>query len=132
LIAAEVRFDESIGPGAASPYQASEDTDIVLTALEENVHGIFDSSLHVGHPRKDVRNTSITADRSFAYGAGMGFVLRKHGLLFLSVGFAAYDFARAAAMAAVGRPVPARLWFAHGRGIALGYLRKLGDTGAAT
>jgi glycosyltransferase involved in cell wall biosynthesis len=116
-----LRFDHELGPGASTPYGASEDTDLILEALAMGLRGRFESKWHIGHPRKDVRNESVTADRTFHYGLGMGRVQKKHGLTTLWCGFVMYDMLRAALMAAVGRRGPASLWYAHGRGLAKAY-----------
>jgi glycosyltransferase involved in cell wall biosynthesis len=117
----EIRFDREIGPGARSPYGASEDTDYVLMAMAKGLRGRFEGKWHIGHPRKDVRNASVTADRTYHYGQGMGLVQKKHGMMTLWCSFVLYDMLRAGLMTVVGRKQTASLWYAHGRGLFQGF-----------
>lgn len=119
----DLRFDEQLGPGAGSKYLASEDTDLVLMAMRKGVHGIFDSSQSVVHPRKDVKSLTVTSSRTRIYGRGMGFVLRKHGLFLLGSFFVFYDVVRGGVMVLAGRRTEAALWFRHGEGVMLGLLQ---------
>ena len=116
-----VRYDEGIGPGANTSYLGGEDTDFVLAAMELGARGRFEAKWHIGHPLKDIRDASISQERAYIYGQGMGFVQRKHGLWWLSAGLAAFDFTRAAIALVIGRREPARLWYQHGRGIVNGF-----------
>jgi glycosyltransferase involved in cell wall biosynthesis len=120
----QIRFDQELGPGGNAPYPASEDTDFVLSAMACGLRGRFEAKWYIGHPRKDVRNASVTVDRVYQYGLGMGRVQKKHGMTTLWCGFVLYDMARAAVMAALGRRVPASLWYAHGRGLARAYFAR--------
>jgi glycosyltransferase involved in cell wall biosynthesis len=127
--ASPVRYDESSGPGANTPYLGGEDTDFVLAAMERGARGRFEAKWHIGHPLKDIRNATVSRDRAYIYGRGMGFVQRKHGLWWLSAGLAAFDFARAICAYAVGRRTSARLWYRHGRGIVDGFFAPQPKTG---
>ena len=120
----QIRFDQELGPGASTPYPASEDTDFVLSAMARGLRGRFEAKWYIGHPRKDVRNASVTVDRVYQYGLGMGRVQKKHGMTTLWFGFVLYDMARAAVMTVLGRRVPASLWYAHGRGLARAYFTR--------
>jgi glycosyltransferase involved in cell wall biosynthesis len=120
----EVRFDESIGPGSHTRYLGGEDSDYVLAALKAGTRGRFEAKWHVGHPLKDIRNSSVDQRRAYIYGAGMGFVQRKHRLTFLWLGFLVLDLVRAAGALLVGRRVPSRLWYWHARGVIDGFLRR--------
>ena len=120
-IAQTVRYDESIGPGADTPYLGGEDSDYVLSALSAGAKGRFESKWHIGHPLKDIRNASVAKDRVHVYGMGMGFVQRKHQLIWLWAALVAFDFGRAAFSALIGRSASARLWYWHGRGLIHGF-----------
>lgn len=117
----DLAFDEQIGPGGNLLIGASEDTDYVLQAMRYGLVGHFLRQWHIGHPRRDVRNGSIQAERSFRYGTGMGYVQRKHRLWLLFLASVGYDMARAAMMALIRRHQPATLWYQHGRGITKGF-----------
>jgi glycosyltransferase involved in cell wall biosynthesis len=122
-----VRFDERIGPGAESIYLGGEDSDFVLQALQQGARGRFEAKWYVGHPRKDIRNASVSSERVYIYGLGMGFVQRKHGLGWLSALLASYDFARAIASFMRGKRLPAKLFYRHGRGILAGFFAPASD-----
>lgn len=122
-LAQSVRYDEGIGPGADTPYLGGEDSDFVLLLMQKGVRGRFEAKWHIGHPLKDIRNASVSRDRAYIYGLGMGFVQRKHGLWWLSAALSAFDFSRAAGAFLVGRREAARLWYRHGHGIVVGFLR---------
>jgi glycosyltransferase involved in cell wall biosynthesis len=113
----QIRFDHDLGLGGNSPYRSGEDTDFLLTAMNRGVRGRFEAKWHIGHPRKDVRSESVTADRTYQYGLGMGRVQKKHRMTTLWCGFVLYDMLRAGVMTAVGRKQAASLWYAHGRGL---------------
>jgi glycosyltransferase involved in cell wall biosynthesis len=117
----QIRFDRDLGPGGNTQYGASEDTDFVLTAMAHGLRGRFEAKWHIGHPRKDVRNASVTADRTYQYGLGMGRVQKKHGMAMLWCGFVLYDMARAGLMTAIGKRQPASMWYAHGKGLIKAY-----------
>jgi len=120
-----IRYDEGIGPGAATPYLGGEDSDYVLALLHAGVRGRFEAKWHIGHPLKDIRDASISKDRAYIYGQGMGFVQRKHRLVWLSLLQLAFDHGRALCAYLVGRREPAKLWYWHGRGVMDGFLRRL-------
>ncbi|MCW3475479.1 glycosyltransferase family 2 protein [Limobrevibacterium gyesilva] len=68
-------FDEALGVGAA--YGACEENDLVLRAIGSGAKAVYDPALRVVHP--DKRLTPAATLRAFRYGAGFGYVLRKHG-----------------------------------------------------
>ncbi len=117
-------FDECLGIGAPTCFGSGEDTDFVLQAMHRGMKGLFLARWHVVHPRKDVGNGGITAERSYRYGSGMGRVQRKHALFWLWVAFVAYDFGRVAWMLFLGKRLQARLWFAHGKGLMRAYFAR--------
>jgi glycosyltransferase involved in cell wall biosynthesis len=129
-IARAVRYDEGIGPGANTPYLGGEDSDFILMAMEKGARGRFEAKWHIGHPMKDIRNASVSRDRAYIYGLGMGFVQRKHRLIWLWAGLAAFDFGRAVCAFVVGRREPAAVWYRHGRGLIDGFFA-LGSTASA-
>ena len=120
-VARAVRYDEGIGPGANTPYLASEDSDFILAAIKAGARGRFEAKWHIGHPVKDIRNASVQKDRVYVYGKGMGFVHRKHHLAWLWILLVALDYVRAVCAFLVGRRKPAELWYWHGRGLIDGF-----------
>jgi len=112
------QFDPSLGPGAGTIYGCGEDTDFVITLMEQGIRARFCSRLYVGHPK---RAGFVDVHRARRYGGGFGRVLAKHSCRALFVGFVAYDFTRAIAHRILGnRNRSSQLW-AHGRGIISAY-----------
>ncbi|GAC1422665.1 MAG: glycosyltransferase family 2 protein [Acidobacteriaceae bacterium] len=116
-----VRYDEGIGPGANTPYLGGEDTDYILAGMSSGARGRYEAQWHVLHPRKDIRNASVSKDRVYIYGKGMGHVQRKHHLTWLWAAFMAYDFGRAACFCLLGTRPQGTLWYWHGRGLLNGF-----------
>ncbi len=69
-------FDPAIGPG--TPWGSGEEPDFALRLLRKGYKGFYDVTLGIEHP--DKRLTPHAISRAFAYGAGMGRVLRKHSI----------------------------------------------------
>lgn len=67
-------FDEKLGVGAE--FGSAEDTDLVLRTVQTGWCGWYDTRQLVVHPDKSL--TPVAIDRAFSYGAGFGYVLRKH------------------------------------------------------
>lgn len=71
-------FDESLGVGAASPWQSGEETDYLIRAIVQGYRVGYFPELFVYHPQKTNRYDSTTVVRARVYGAGMGRVMSKH------------------------------------------------------
>lgn len=69
-------WDMAIGPG--TPWGSCEEPDLILTLLRRGYKGWYEADLGVYHPDKQL--TPHAVKRAFSYGAGMGRVLRKHGI----------------------------------------------------
>jgi glycosyltransferase involved in cell wall biosynthesis len=67
-------FDPALGVGAE--FGSCEENDLVLRAIESGTRARYDPALRVVHP--DKRLSPEARDRAFRYGAGFGYVLRKH------------------------------------------------------
>lgn len=73
-------FDEGIGIGSASPWQAAEGPDFVLEALSRGRSCYYDPSLYGFHREYDLDDpTNGMPAKGRAYARGMGYVLRRHG-----------------------------------------------------
>jgi glycosyltransferase involved in cell wall biosynthesis len=70
-------FDETLGPGAGTPWSSSEDTDYLLRAAELPGGVAFTSDVRVFHPRADGSTPGFEA-KAFGYGRGRMRILRKH------------------------------------------------------
>ncbi|WP_284946492.1 glycosyltransferase family 2 protein [Acidisoma cladoniae] len=67
-------FDQSMGLG--TPFASGDAQDLTLLAMRTGALAIFDPNLRVVHP--DKRLTAVAVERAYVYGAGLGYVLRKH------------------------------------------------------
>lgn len=67
-------FDEHLGVGGQ--FGSAEDSDLVLRAVRAGWRGWYDTAQLAVHP--DKRLSPVAAERAFAYGAGLGYALRKH------------------------------------------------------
>jgi glycosyltransferase involved in cell wall biosynthesis len=73
-------FDESLGVGANTPWGAYEGPDLVLNLLSARASGVYEPSLTGFHPDERQRPPTPEANRKMrVYGAGLGYVMRKHG-----------------------------------------------------
>jgi glycosyltransferase involved in cell wall biosynthesis len=117
----EAFFDETIGPGGTSSFGCGDETDFVLQLMGMGQRGRFDRTWHICHARRDMLSSSISQKRATSYGGGMGYVLRKHSLNLLCLLLVSYDYLRGVAIAMRGRMEAARLCFAHGQGILVGF-----------
>ncbi|WP_338825130.1 hypothetical protein MHOCP_06890 [Moorella humiferrea] len=72
-------FDEDLGAGAGTSWGSGEETDYLIRALKAGFKLFYDPSLTVGHANPVADYTVETINRALNYGAGMGWVLRKHG-----------------------------------------------------
>jgi glycosyltransferase involved in cell wall biosynthesis len=73
-------FDETMGPGAGTPWGAGEAQDIILRALSKGLVCQYDPSLHGFHAEFDLGKLDpVMIERAIGYGRGMGLVIRRHG-----------------------------------------------------
>jgi glycosyltransferase involved in cell wall biosynthesis len=70
-------FDEGLGIGSFSPWQAAEGPDFVLRALGHGRLCYFDPSLYGFHREFDLDEPAMPR-KGRIYGRGMGYVLRRH------------------------------------------------------
>lgn len=74
-------FDETIGIGASSPWQAAEGPDLLLRALASGLRCHYDVDLVGYHEEYETRPPSrMMTAKAHAYARGMGYVLRKNGI----------------------------------------------------
>ncbi len=71
-------FDENLGVGAGTPWGSGEDTDYPLRVLQNGFEIEYIPSIEVHHPQVVLEYSGNAFKRGFSYGAGMGYVLRKH------------------------------------------------------
>lgn len=68
-------FDETLGVGAGTPFQAGEESDFLLRALEHGFNGRYDRGFTIRHDQ-----VNETLERVRAYSIGFGRVARLHNL----------------------------------------------------
>jgi hypothetical protein len=121
-IVRQTQFDESLGIGNGSRFGAGEETDFVLKMLSSGRRGYLTRSFAIGHPRRDMLSGTVSDERAFSYGAGMGYVSRRraiHGVWLLLV---CYDALRCFILFARGKLAAARQCRKHLAGLVWGYL----------
>ena len=74
LFAAIGGFDQAMGLG--TPFASGDAQDLILAAMQAGGRAVYDPRVRVIHP--DKRLTPVAVQRAYNYGAGMGYVLRKH------------------------------------------------------
>jgi ADP-heptose:LPS heptosyltransferase/glycosyltransferase involved in cell wall biosynthesis len=73
-------FNEELGIGSATPWQAAEGPDLILNALQRGCMCYYDPSLYGFHLEYDLDDpTGKMPRKGRMYGRGMGYVLRRHG-----------------------------------------------------
>lgn len=77
LIAVE-GFDEDVGVGASTPWQACEGQEILLRAHDKGLKCYFDPQFYGYHPRFEHIAPKAMQAKGRAYGRGLGYVLRLH------------------------------------------------------
>ena len=68
-------FDETLGVGANTPFQAGEESDLLLRCLDRGYRGFYDRDFVVRHDQ-----VVETMERLHAYSVGFGRVARLHNL----------------------------------------------------
>lgn len=76
-------FDDDVGVGASTPWQACEGQDILLRALDKGLKCRFDPTFFGHHPRFDDISAKAMQAKGRSYGRGLGYVLRvrRYGLV---------------------------------------------------
>jgi glycosyltransferase involved in cell wall biosynthesis len=123
VMCSAVRFDETLGPGANTPWGAGEDIEFVIRAIESGARIEYDPQLVVFHPNPLIDYGEAARNRAHRYAAGMGRVLRQHRYPFW---FVAYQWLRpmlGSAISLVSLDVAkARFRWAAARGRVSGWL----------
>lgn len=76
--AQKYRFDETLGVGAGTPWGAGEETDYLLSMIEDGHIIFYDPSIPIWHQGRSGPYSMETYEKARRYGMGMGRVLRKH------------------------------------------------------
>lgn len=123
------QFDESLGPGAGTPWGAGDDNDYMLSALKAGARVFFDPDLKVHHPPLFPGFGTAALAKRASYARADGRVLRKHPMpLWWMAAFFAVPLARfvlALPLADLGR---LRFHWVTFRGRWQGYFDPAGST----
>lgn len=118
-------FDETLGVGAATPFQSGEETDFLLRCLRKGHRLHFSHEFTVHHDQID-NSSAAQFTRARIYSRGYGRLLRLHGY---GAGYLAMRIGRAAARGAIclatGDQPRARQQFAWARGSIYGFLANI-------
>jgi glycosyltransferase involved in cell wall biosynthesis len=111
-------YDENLGIGAATPWQAAEGPDLILRALDRGARCYFDPAVYGYHDEIDTVNLEDwTVRKARAYARGMGFVLRQHRYGKLDLAYwVSRSLFNTLRHAALGNLTRARFYFAVARG----------------
>jgi glycosyltransferase involved in cell wall biosynthesis len=90
-------FDETLGVGAATPFQSGEETDFLLRCLKKGYQLYYDRDFNVHHDQTD-SSAAVQVARARAYSQGHGRVLRVHAY---GVGYLGIRIGRAAVRGAI-------------------------------
>lgn len=72
-------FDETMGPGAGTPWVGGEDIDYPVRAMKAGFSLLYLPEIQVFHPNPFDQGWEKMANRAYMYGAGIGRVWKKHG-----------------------------------------------------
>ena len=81
----DVRFDEDMGVGSRSPWWSDEGPDLIMQMQERGKIVYYFPVLFIYHPDPVKRYDRKAIVRSFRYGCGRGYYLRKHNYYFAFV-----------------------------------------------
>lgn len=70
--------DETLGPGAGTPWGAADETDYVLRAIEQGCRIRYEPRLRVHHAHPAPGLGGQWTAKAYAYGRASGYVLRRH------------------------------------------------------
>jgi glycosyltransferase involved in cell wall biosynthesis len=71
-------FDEKLGVGANTPWGSGEETDYLIRAIQKGFHILYNDQFIIMHPEPTQDYNYEIIKRGYLYGAGMGYVLKKH------------------------------------------------------
>lgn len=75
----ELKFNELIGVGSKYNIGAGEETDYLLTLIEQYAYKIFyDPTISIHHPTSDIYDNDVLLRRSYSYARGAGYITKKH------------------------------------------------------
>ncbi len=111
------RFDEKMGVGSTSRWQADEGPDLMLTLKAKGVSGYYDPQFAIFHPRLQPTYDEAMVARCYKYSCGSGYFLRKHNYpLWFFLKINAKTFCGVVLSLLTLKPTKARFYWARIRG----------------
>lgn len=118
-------MDETLGPGAGTPWGSCEATDLVLRAMEKGHKLWYEPKLQVGHPGPIQQDASLQKNlkKARSYAMGKGHLLRMHRYPLWFVGYMVARPAGGMVLSFLrGRLSDARMYSVYATGTMMGYL----------
>jgi glycosyltransferase involved in cell wall biosynthesis len=116
-------FDEKLGVGARSRYQSGEETDFILTLMQNGSRAVYISDLKICHDQVSEIGAGRVLKRAWKYSLGFGYVLKKHNF---GVAYLTYRFGRSILGGMFGfialRPIYGLSRMVWGLGTVVGYV----------
>ncbi|WP_048150742.1 glycosyltransferase family 2 protein [Palaeococcus ferrophilus] len=124
-------FDEDLGVGAKTKWQSGEETDYLIRAIKKGFNLYYDPGIEVYHPLPFYK--SISSQRAYGYGGGMGRVLYKHKfpLWFVFLSILNGVFGIILGIILLNMPM-IKFYIYNTKGRLLEYLSNLGDSPATS
>jgi glycosyltransferase involved in cell wall biosynthesis len=124
-----MRFDEGMGVGCPTPWQADEGPDLLLRLQSQGVKSYYDPQYTIWHPRPAPCYDEKSITRVYRYACGTGYFLRKHRY---PLWFFAYRLAKMSCGAGLYclllKPGKAREYVARIRGQFRGWMENAGPS----
>lgn len=74
-----IKFDEDMGVGSPFNIGAGEETDYLLSLIQQRNYKIFyDPAISIHHPTNDIYDKSSVLKKSYSYARGAGYLIKKH------------------------------------------------------
>lgn len=76
-------FDEDMGVGSPYNIGAGEETDYLLTLMEQRQYRVFyDPAINIHHPTNDIYDKQVILKKTYSYARGAGYLMQKHRFSF--------------------------------------------------
>ncbi|WP_425615381.1 glycosyltransferase family 2 protein [Anatilimnocola sp. NA78] len=119
----DIRYDERMGIGCATPWNSDEGPDLLLRMMERGLRTDYHPEMIIHHPNPLQTEDENLQQRNFKYSRGRGYLLRKHHFpLTMVAKTLARSLAGSAFMALRLRPFWARYYWNAFLGKMQGYL----------
>ena len=74
----DIRYDERMGIGCATPWNSDEGPDLLLRMIEQGLRTDYHPEMVIHHPNPMQTEDEQLQQRNFKYSRGRGYLLRKH------------------------------------------------------